>query len=211
MAVDRIQAGLIAFCAGESATDEVLAVARELVRARAGPDVAGSQPPACGLPIGWATGPTAVDGRRSLIGVAVGTPGDDGRAAAAAQAVAAMASYAVARAPVFSVMAAGIEEAGAYGRGELTNAAVGSWRPPHEDGAGDPLPTVAAVIAALRAGEGAPAGVMRAGGELGGAAVSALAVAIAASRGETLDGIDPDGADRAELARLAEGLSALRE
>src|SRR5215207_8777001 len=154
MAVDRIQAGLIAFCAGESATDEVLAVARELVRARAGPDVAGSQPPACGLPIGWATGPTAVDGRRSLIGVAVGTPGDDGRAAAAAQAVAAMASYAVARAPVFSVMAAGIE--------------------------------------ALRAGEGAPAGVMRAGGELGGAAVAALAVAIAASRGETLGGIDPD-------------------
>ena len=209
MTTESIRAGLIAFCAVNGPTGDVLDVARRLVRADTGVGLAASAPPACGLPIGWSTGPAAADTRRALVAAAVQAPDDGGRTVAAAQAVAAMASYAAVHAPMFSVMAAGIEEAGDYGRGELTDAAVGSWTP-SEDEASAPLRMVAAVIAALRKGKGEPGPVARAARELGGAAVAALAGAIAATRAGGLDGIDPRGVDQAGFDDLAGGLSARR-
>ena len=170
------------------------------------------------LPIGWATGPAAVEWRRAMAETLTSTTHGDERALAAALAVAAMASYAVARAPLFSVLAAGIEEAGADGRDELTAAAVGSWKAPPGGVPFESLPTVAAVMTALREGGDSPGGVMRAAVELGGDTdtVAALAGGICASRCGGLDGVDwldrvvlPDS--EAELAKLAGGLSALRE
>jgi hypothetical protein len=128
-----------------------------------------------------------------------------------------MASYAAAGAPLFSIMAAGIEEAGAYGTGDLTSAAIGAWSPPEGGVPFKSLPTVAAVIEALRRGEGSPGPVMRAAVALGGDTdtVAALAGGIAASRSGSLAGVDwlddvllPVA--EAELASLAEELSALR-
>ena len=169
------------------------------------------------LPIGWSTAPAAADERHAMTETLTRTTHGDGRALAAALAVAAMASYAVAGAPLFSIMAAGIEEAGAYGRGELTDAAVGAWTPPEGGVPFESLPTVAAVITALRGGDGSPGPVMRAAVALGGDTdtVAALAGGIAASRSGGLDGVDwlddvllPAG--EADLAALADGLSALR-
>jgi len=293
MATDRIEAGLIAFCAGDALgvpwegepperidlsrlaelplrdgwprgatsddTAQTLLVARELVRSGGDPDparfldaLADALPSMRGagrttraaverwrsehtpvapagvgatngaamraLPIGWATAPAAVHERQALVRTITGTTHGDGRALAAASAIAAMGSYAAAAAPLLSVLAAGIEEAGAYGRGDLTSAAVGSWRPPEEGVPFESLPTVAAVMAALRAGGDSPGGVMRAAVELGGDTdtVAALAGGIAAARSGGLDGVDwldevelPAAAD--ELASLAQGLTALRE
>jgi ADP-ribosylglycohydrolase len=79
------------------------------------------------------------------------------------------------------------------------------------------LPTVAAVMAALRTGGDSPGAVMRAAVALGGDTdtVAALAGGIAASRAGGLDDVDwlddvvlP--ADKAELASLARELSELR-
>jgi hypothetical protein len=218
VAADRIRAGLIAFCAADGhadATAEALQVARELVRWGDGDPAVGSlavgAPVTSAVAIGWATAPAAADRRRALIEAMNGSAGDDGRGPAAARAVAAMSSYAVARAPVLSVMAAGIEEAGAYGTGDLTSAAVGSWSAPDGGVPAAPLPTVAAVMAALRAGGDSPGQAIRAAAALGGRtlAVCALAGAIVAARTGGLDGVDDTG-DDADLTSLAEELSALR-
>lgn len=293
MAAERIEAGLIAFCAGDALgvpwegrppgqvdasagleeapardgwphgatsddSDQTLLVARELVRSGRDPDpesfldalaealptMRGAGPttraaverwradrtPAAAagdgatngaamraLPIGWATAPIAADARRALAQTLTRTTHGDGRALAAAVAVAAMASYAAAGAPLLSVMAAGIEEAGAYGRDGLTAAAVGSWAAPEDGVPLESLATVAAVMAALRAGGDSPGAVMRAAVALGGDTdtVAALAGGIAASRSGGLDGVDwlddvlfP--VDEAELASLARELSGLR-
>jgi ADP-ribosyl-[dinitrogen reductase] hydrolase len=169
------------------------------------------------LPIGWSTAPTAVEERRAMTETLTRTTHGDGRALAAARAIAAMASYATAGAPLFSVMAAGIEEAGAYGAGDLTSAAIGAWSPPADGVPFESLPTVAAVIEALRKGKGSPGRVMRVAVALGGDTdtVAALAGGIAASRSGSLDGVDwlddvvlPAG--EAELDSLADDLSALR-
>jgi hypothetical protein len=218
MTAARIRAGLTAFCAADSnaaATGEALDVARELVRCGDGePEadvLAVDSPLTAALAIGWATAPTASDRRRELIG-AMTHEADDGRGPAAASAIAAMASYAAAKAPLFSVMAAGIEEAGPYGSGDLTSAALGSWRAPDGGVPADPLPKVAAVIAALRAGGDSPGGAVGAAEALGGdtADVRRLAGAIAAARTGTLNGIESSGDRAGELDDLAAALSELR-
>jgi hypothetical protein len=216
VAADRIRAGLTAFCAADghaAATDRALEVARALVRAKGDarldpvPDDASVT---CAITVGWATAPTAADARRTLVESLTGA-GGDGRPSAAACAIAAMSSYAVARAPLLSVMAAGIEEAGAYGSGDLTSAAVGSWKPPDGGVPAEPLPVVAAVMAALRAGGDSPAAVAEKARDLGGEThiVAALAAAIAAARAGDAGGLNGD--DDGDLASLADGLSALRE
>lgn len=169
------------------------------------------------LPVGFATGPIEAARRKSIAGEFTRATHGDARATAAAFAIAAMGSYAVAGAPLLSVMAAGIEEAGAYGRGELTSAAVGAWRAPEDGVPFDALPTVAAVMAALQAGAGSPGAVMRAAVGFGGDTdtVAALAGGIAAARTGGLEGVDwLDGValpfGDGELDALAEGLLELR-
>ena len=220
MASDRITAGLTAFCAADgsgAATGQAIDVARELVRGHGDPaldPVPDDAQVTCAIAIGWATAPAAAEARKALVESLAGPSddGDDGRASAAARAIAAMGSYAVARAPLLSVMAAGIEEAGAYGAGDLTSAAVGSWRPPGGGVPSEPLPTVAAVMAALRAGGDSPAAVAEAARALGGDthAVAALAAAIAAARTGDTAGLN-GGSNGYDLSALAGELSALRE
>lgn len=214
MAAERIRASLIAFCAaGGNAVERALELARGLG--------SGGEPPAgriadaaslpCALVVGWATGPAETDRRKALVATLTGSPEEDGRAPAAAAAIAAMGSYAVAKAPLLSVMAAGIEEAGAYGAGDLTSAAVGSWSAPDGGVPPEPLPTVAAVIAALRAGEGSPAGAAGAADAMDGdtRVVAALASAIAAARTGEAGAVNGAGVEP-DLAPLADALSALR-
>ena len=211
MAAQRIRASLTAFCAADGHDAErALEVARGLG--------AGGDPPAgriadaaslpCALVVGWATAPAETDRRKALVATLTGPPDDDGRAPAAAAAIAAMGSYAVARAPLLSVMAAGIEEAGAYGSGDLTSAAVGSWSAPEGGVPPEPLPTVAAVIAALQSSGGSPDAVAGAAEAMGGdtRVVAALASAIAAARTGEANGAP----DEPELESLADALSALR-
>ncbi len=122
-----------------------------------------------------------------------------------------MGSYAAVGAPLLSVMAAGIEEAGEYGGGDLTAAAVGSWRVPDGGVRADPLPSVAAVMAALRSGGDSPGAVIRAAG-------GRRRRLAHDRRAGGRDRGGPDGrpgrgrgrADDDELAALAEELSALR-
>lgn len=86
---------------------------------------------------GFATAPGDVMRRRHMTQVAQ-APAGGSDALAASCAVAAMASYAVVDAPIFSILAAGIEEAGAVvdaAREPLPRAAVGRWQPP-----GDGIP-----------------------------------------------------------------------
>ena len=214
MAAERIRASLIAFCAaGGHAAERALEVARRL--GAGGPPPAGRIADAASLPcalvVGWATAPAETDRRKALVATLTEQREDDGRAPAAAAAIAAMGSYAVAKAPLLSVMAAGIEEAGAYGAGELTSAAVGSWSAPDDGVPPEPLPMVAAVMVALRSGEGTPGGEAGAADAMGGETrvVAALASAIAAARTGEAAGVN-GAADDPDLASLADALSALR-
>lgn len=173
------------------------------------------------LPIGWATAPGDAERRRSIVELLTRTTHGDPRALAAASAVAAMGSYAAAGAPMFSVFAAGLEEAAAVvpeTRDPLARAATGGWRAPAEGVPLDSLPTVAAVVSVLCGrGDPAPGAVMRAAVALGGDTdtVAALAGGVAATRCGSLDGVDwldrvelPAPGD--ELAALAGDLAALR-
>jgi len=173
------------------------------------------------LPIGWATVPDDVDRRRSLVEGLTRTTHGDARAVAAACAVAAMGSYAVAGAPMFSVFAAGLEEAAAVlgdARGLLTKAATGGWEAPPDGVPLESLPTIAAVVSVLCTGNGAtPGDMMRVAVGLGGDTdtVAALAGGVAGTRTGSLDGIDWLGevappADEDEVAELADGLAKLR-
>lgn len=172
------------------------------------------------LPIGFATAPADAAGRRRIAQVLTRTTHGDPRALAAACAVAAMGSYAVAGAPIFSVFASGLEEAGAVvadARDELTRAAVGAWSPPEGGVPFESLPTVAAVVSVLRHGDPSPGAAMRGAVALGGDTdtVAALAGGTAAARTGDLDGVDWLDAvglpvDAAELESLAEALTALR-
>lgn len=218
MQEERIGAGLAAFCAGASPDHRelTLRVARELVRS--GGEISALNEPGTparaalrALPIGFATAPGDVVRRRHIAESL--TPGDPD-ALAAACAVAAMASYAVAGAPMFSVFAAGLEEAGAVvaaAREPLTRAAVGRWRAPENGVPEEALPAVAAVVSVLCHGEPSPGAAMDAAAALGGAtdAVAAIAGGIAAARSGGLDGIDgPEFTDG--IGSLAAELSALR-
>jgi ADP-ribosylglycohydrolase len=174
------------------------------------------------LPIGWATAPAEAERRRSLVELFTRTTHGDPRALAAASAVAAMGSYAVARAPMFSVFAAGLEEAAAVvgdAREVLTKAAVGGWEAPAGGVPFDSLPTVAAVVSVLCGGGNAsPGDTMRAAVALGGDTdtVAALAGGVAATRTGSLDGVDwlsevDAPADDDEVAELADELAKLRD
>ena len=173
------------------------------------------------LPIGWATAPGDADRRRALVELFTRTTHGDPRALAAAAAIAAMGSYAAAGAPMFSVFAAGLEEAGAVlddARGPLTKAAVGTWPAPAGGVPLDSIPTAAAVVSVLCGGtDPSPGRVMRQAVALGGDTdtVAALAGGVAATRTGGLDDVDwlrsvampvADG----EIAELADGLAALR-
>ena len=173
------------------------------------------------LPIGWATAPDDAERRRSLVERFTRTTHGDPRAAAAASAVAAMGSYAVAGAPMFSVFAAGLEEAAAVlddARGLLTQAATGGWEAPPDGVPLDSLPTIAAVVSVLCGGNGAtPGDMIRAAVGLGGDTdtVAALAGGVAGTRTGSLDGIDWLGevalpAREGEIADLAGELAKLR-
>ena len=182
MAEERIRAGLAA------SGDDAVAAARELVRSGGEPDperLPGTL--ASALAIGFATGPADSARRRRLAEVA----GADRQTVAASCAVAAMAAYAATGAPLFSVFAAGVEEAGAVdsgARGPLTQAAVGRWQAP-PDAAG-PLVTVAHAVTVL-CGDGGSA--------------DPLAGALTAARSG-----DAVAARDDELTKLAAGLFRLR-
>ena len=173
------------------------------------------------LPIGWATAPDDAERRRKLVELFTRTTHGDPRALAAAAAVAAMGSYAAVGAPMFSVFAAGLEEAAAASpeaREPLTRAAVGHWEAPPDGVPLDSVPTAAAVVSVLCGKSGSsPGAAMRAAVALGGDTdtVAALAGGVAATRSGTLD--DVDWLDRvampagdAEVSELAEALAALR-
>lgn len=173
------------------------------------------------LPIGWATAPADVERRRSLAERFTRTTHGDPRALAAAAAVAAMASYAAAGAPMFSVFAAGLEEAGTVvgdARPPLTKAAVGTWPAPADGVPLDAVTTVAAVVSVLCGGtEPSPGEAMRSAVALGGDTdtVAALAGGVAATRTGGLDGVDwldrvAMPVDEPAVAELAGGLAALR-
>ncbi|MFO7251450.1 MAG: ADP-ribosylglycohydrolase family protein [Actinomycetes bacterium] len=123
------------------------------------------------LPLGWATRPADAEHRRALVAKMTATTHGAPAAVAAACAVAAMGSHAVAGDPPERLIAVALAELDRFGLGEAARpvrlAADGEWRPGPGGVTLDVLDTLAAVLHTIRHG-GEPAEAMRRAVLLGG-------------------------------------------